>query len=121
MKDAGPTSAAEIFAPPTPLEGRGWQMLRHLPTAAFVFALLAWGATGALAYQRESWGILGATIAIFPTGFGFGGLVVVADERARVASGEPARIGRALGVATLTGLALSLGFAFFMAAIWPSL
>ena len=88
-----------------------------VPVAAFVFAVVAWIATCVLAYGSESAGIAGATVAMFPTGFGVAGVIVRKVELA----GQRPRIGRLLAVAFAGGALAVVLFAFFMAAIWPSL
>jgi hypothetical protein len=112
-----PSSPAEIFAPPPPREGLAWRMFSLFPFAAAGFALLAWIATAFLAYDSESKGIAGATVAMFPTGFGIGGMLARSQE---AAAASP-RMGRVFGVAVASGAGLLVVFFLFMASIWPAL
>ncbi|MDP2341348.1 MAG: hypothetical protein Q8O67_10340 [Deltaproteobacteria bacterium] len=114
-----PSSSADVFTPPESPEGAGWAPLSLLPLAAFVFAVLAWGVTAFLAYGSESNGIAGATVAMFPTGFGAAGVIVRKQELARV-GGRPSAA-RLLAIATGGGVLAMLMFGGFMGAIWPSL
>lgn len=117
-----PSSSAEVFNPPDDDGvGRAWQLLRHLPMAAFGFALLAWVATGALAYQSETKGIWGATVAMFPSGFGMVGMIVQGTENQRLEAGHRPRAGMMIGLAFVGGISTMLAFGFFMVAVWPSL
>jgi len=84
---------------------------------------LAWGVTAFLAYGSESNGIAGATVAMFPTGFGAAGVIVRTQELARVergVGGRPSAV-RLLAVASGGGVLAMLLFGGFMGAIWPSL
>lgn len=116
MKPVGPSAPVEIPSAESK-EPASWRTLSLIPLAAFGFALIAWGATGALAWQSETLGIQGATVAMFPTGFGATGLIVRQQELARATPSTK----RLLIVAAAGGVVSMLLFAFFMAAIWPSL
>jgi hypothetical protein len=113
----GPSAPVDVFTPPEAPESRAWRPVSLIPLAAFCFAVVAWGVTGFLAWQSESKGIAGATVAMFPTGFGAAGLVVRAQELRRARPGAV----RLLAVSFGGGLLAMALFAFFMSAIWPAL
>jgi hypothetical protein len=112
-----PSTSAEAFTPPDVASTASWDALSLLPVAAFVFALVAWCATAGLAYNSESLGIAGATVAMFPTGFGATGLIARGPERTRP---KPSAL-RLLAISAAGGFAAMLLFFLFMSAIWPSL
>lgn len=112
-----PSTSAEAFTPPDVASTASWDALSLLPVAAFVFAVVSWCVTAGLAYNSESLGIAGATVAMFPTGFGVAGLIARGPERARP---KPSAV-RLLAISAGCGCAAMLLFFLFMAAIWPSL
>jgi hypothetical protein len=114
-----PSASVDVFTPPDAPEGAGWGLLSLLPLAAFVFALIAWGATAFLAYGSESNGIAGATVAMFPTGFGTAGVIVRKQELDRV-KGRPSAV-RLLAISFAGGALGMVLFGVFMSAIWPAL
>ena len=119
MKPTPPSASVDVFAPPQAPEHAGWAALSLVPVAAFVFAALAWCVTGFLAYGSESDGIAGATVAMFPTGFGVAGLIVRKSELARV-DRRPSAL-RLLSISFGAGVLAMLLFGVFMSGIWPSL
>lgn len=121
QKPIGPSAPVDVFSPPEADESSAWRALSLIPFAAFGFALLAWAATGALAWQSETLGIQGATVAMFPTGFGAAGVIVRQQELARARRGARPSTTRLLLVAGGGGLVSMVLFFVFMAGIWPSL
>ncbi len=115
--NVGPSASVDVFSPPEAKESAAWRSVSLIPFAAFVFALIAWGATGALAWQSETLGIQGATVAMFPTGFGAAGLIARQQELAR----ERPSVRKVLLVACGGGFVSMILFGVFMAGVWPSL
>ncbi len=129
MKPVPPSASVDVFAVPAARESAGWQTLSLLPLAAFVFALVAWGVTGFLAYGSESQGIAGATVAMFPTGFGTAGVIARRLELSmgsspggdELASKRPPSALRLLLISGAGGVLSMILFGGFMSAVWPSL
>ncbi len=96
--------------------------LGFVPVAALLIALFAWVATALMASESASRGIAGVTMAMFPTGFGAGGLVVRKRQMLALK-----RSGRRPGAVVLLLVSLFSGIfavtlsALIMHGIWPDL
>lgn len=87
--------------------------------ACAALAVVAWIATFGLAYQRESWGVAGAEVAAYPTGFAVGCLVLA--RRTRYRSDRAARVAAPLAAGLLGGWIALLAILLFFGAVWSSL
>lgn len=113
-----PSTASEVSSP----AGRRYGPLVLVPVAALLIALFAWVATALMASESASRGIAGVTMAMFPTGFGAGGLVVRKRQMLALK-----RSGRRPGAVVLLLVSLFSGIfavtlsALIMHGIWPDL
>jgi hypothetical protein len=71
------------------------------------------------AYFRETWGVIGAQLAIGPTGFGIGCLVLA--RRTRYVASPSARIVAPLACGAVVGLIVFLLLSIFFGAAWRHL
>lgn len=113
----GPSAPVDVFAAPAAAESPAWRSASLVPLAAFGFALLAWVATAVLAWQSETRGVQGATVAMFPTGFGAAGLIARGRELERTRPSTR----RLLLLSSAGGVVAMVLFVLFMSAVWPAL
>lgn len=96
---------------------RPWASIVGRVVAAL--AALAWVGTFALAYQREAWGVSGAEVATWPTGFAIGCLLLA--KRTRYRPDAAGRIAAPLACGLLGGWIAVLFGLFFFGIVWHSL
>ncbi|HVH47173.1 MAG TPA: hypothetical protein VM925_32770 [Labilithrix sp.] len=109
-----PYRSQQLVVPRTPTWWAG-----GIAYASLVLAAVLWIGTLVGGYHSESWGMLGAELAVLPTGFGVGCLLLA--RRTRYAPDAAARVVAPLVLGALSGGISFILLVVFFATVWTSL